>query len=688
MHPFRGRSPARPIASLFALGIAMGAFGCARHPAVSADGLPLRRVVIYRNGVAYFERAGHIEADKVEFKVKREEVGDFLATLAVIEKGGSSVRSASFPIKFDDKNKGRGDPEPEPPPVQPLDDESMGARRTRRPPPPPPPKKDNPDKLETVVLELDGKAHDLQVGYVAETPVWRPSYRLVIEKGTSNLQAWGIVQNLSGEDWKGVKLSLIAGSPLAFEATLGTPVIPPRPTVTDMGEVIASVPQSETSLNQEPMAAPAPPPPAPSAEAATGQSLARLEEEAESDKDDAASDAARPKAEKKRSGAAGGRSAAPAKPSAAMRAAPRPAMAGQVAPGSPPPQNPSQPRNLSALAAVAVEGGSTRYDIPLPITVPDKSATMVMLLSKTVPGESIFLFAPDGGIADSQSHPFRVARFTNKSGGLLERGPIAIFESGAFLGQGMVPSLPEGATTTVPFALERSLAVETQRDYTEEGARLAKIESGSIYIERDAVTRTRYRVKNGGDKGSKLLVKHPRQAGARLFNAPKGTEDNVGTGSALVPVEAGARAVSDLTVDERQSNERSVDWLSAQADDAVRAYLADRRAEPAVANALRAAWDVRLSLTRALEERAKLSAEQNELSRSTEETRRNLKALEKNRTAGDLRDKLTERLAKNSLRLDEISKRLVEVDMKVNEQRVRFSDMIRSIKLLAPPKPD
>ena len=103
------------------------------------------------------------------------------------------------------------------PPVRP--------RPTRKgpsfPPPPPPPKKD-PNGLETVVLELDGKAHDLQVGYVAETPVWRPSYRLVIDKGGSDLQAWGIVQNLSGEDWKGVTLSLIAGAPLAFEAKLGS----------------------------------------------------------------------------------------------------------------------------------------------------------------------------------------------------------------------------------------------------------------------------------------------------------------------------------------------------------------------------------------------------------------------------------------------------------------------------------
>ena len=288
-------------------------------------------------------------------------------------------------------------------------------------------------------------------------------------------------------------------------------------------------------------------------------------------------------------------------------------------------------------------------------------------------------------MSDSQSHPFRVARFTRAA--VCSNAGYPIFETGAFLGQDIDP-LPEGRHHHGPLRVERSLAVEMKRDYTEEGARLSKIESGSIYIERDAVTRTHYRVKNGGEKGAKVLVKHPRNTQARLFNPPKGTEDNVGTSTALVPVEAAAHAVSDLTVDERQSNERSVDWLSQQADDAVRLYIADRRAEPSVVSALKAAWDVRLSLTRALEERTKLTTEQNELSRSTEETRRNLKALEKNKTAADLRDKLTERLAKNSLRLDEITKRLVEVDMRVNEQRVRFSDMIRSIKLLSPPKPE
>ena len=74
---------------------------CAHAPGVSSGQLPLRRVVVYRNGVGYFERAGTVDGKEVAFRVRPSHVGDFLATLAVVERGGSSVRAASFPIRGD-----------------------------------------------------------------------------------------------------------------------------------------------------------------------------------------------------------------------------------------------------------------------------------------------------------------------------------------------------------------------------------------------------------------------------------------------------------------------------------------------------------------------------------------------------------------------------------------------------------
>ena len=52
-------------------------------PQVSTS-LPIQRVVLYRNGVGYFERAGQVEGDEVRFAVRKSQVGDFLASLTVV----------------------------------------------------------------------------------------------------------------------------------------------------------------------------------------------------------------------------------------------------------------------------------------------------------------------------------------------------------------------------------------------------------------------------------------------------------------------------------------------------------------------------------------------------------------------------------------------------------------------------
>ncbi|MCK6591520.1 MAG: hypothetical protein L6Q76_28540, partial [Polyangiaceae bacterium] len=430
---------------------------------------------------------------------------------------------------------------------------------------------------------------------------------------------------------------------------------------------------------------PPPPPPPPELDDAVGDEDGRYDRE---EGEFAAAD----KAEAKAGGVGRAKKSAPSR-SVASRSAP----SGGAAPYPMAPPAPvmeaqgrpsfSPPRNVNALAAVAMEAGTTRYDIPFPVDIPDKSATMVLLLARPVPGESIFLYAPDPGVPDSRSHPFRVARFSNNTKGLLERGPIAVFENGAFLGQGMVDPLPPGATATVPFALERSLAVDQTRTENEEGARVARIEAGQLTIERDWVVHTKYAFKNGSDEDAKAMVKHPRLYGTRLHEPPKGTEDNLGTGSALVPVTVPKRATAVLDVDERRIQQRYADWLSQLADEAVKGYMADARSDAAVVRDLRAAWEVRGKLREALDEKAKLQAESNLLENQSDELRRNLRAIEKNKTAEALRKDLTERLAKASARLDEITKRVIVLEMQINEQSIRFRDLINGIKMLTPLSP-
>ena len=626
-----GEKMSKPLTVILTLGLLAGS-SCASGPPVTSDDLKLKRVVIYRNGVAYFEREGRVQGDRVRFRVRGDEVGDFLASFAVIEKGGSSVRAASFPLKRE---------EPTPPP------DAAGAKPA-----------DAKHRLETVVMEMDGREHELAVGYIAEAPVWRPSYRLVLGSGPAHLQLWGIVQNLSGEDWSNTKLTLVADAPLALTAQLERPVIPGRPVLTDDGGAIAVLPQAETTLAEE-MAPP------PEAEAPSPVMMAPAS-----------------KAMEKKESMRQSRAAARRRTSGAMKDEDSASVMMNAMP-SRPAGVPSRARNLAALAAVAVSGGATRYELPNPVTVPDNHATMLLLADKEVPGEATYLFAPDGGVPDSASHPFRVARFTNKTGGLLERGPLAFFGEGGFLGQGVIDPLPDGASATVPFGLERGLAVERSSEYVQEGARLYQVEAGNLVIERQVGPRTHYKLKSGVDQPHTLWLKHPRQNGAKLIKPPKGTEDNVGAGSALVPVELAGHASKEMVIDERQGSRQAEEWLANLADDAVKEYLAGPDGKGEAATQLRTAWAIRNDWKRLADEAERLQVEQNDLQTATEETRENLRAIEKNKSADDLRKTLTVRLSKASTRLDEVSKRLIQVHMQVKELELRFREAVKLVRIPA-----
>jgi hypothetical protein len=184
-----------------------------------------------------------------------------------------------------------------------------------------------------------------------------------------------------------------------------------------------------------------------------------------------------------------------------------------------------------------------------------------------------------------------------------------------------------------------------------------------------------------------VLVKHFRTTGTRLYQPPPGTEDNVGTGNALVPVDVKPYTTSELVVDERSPVQEHADWLSELAAIAMKAYTADTRSDPKIVAALGQAWVLRDKLQGLTDERDKLVTEQRELEKSTHETRASLKVLEKNKKAGDLVAKLTERLKVAGDRLDVITKRLIEIDLAEKEQRVRFRDAIREITLVSPPPP-
>jgi hypothetical protein len=65
----------------------------------------------------------------------------------------------------------------------------------------------------------------LALGYIAEAPVWRTTYRVVLpdEGSKAELQAWALVHNDTDEHWRSVSLELANGRPQSFLYPLASP---------------------------------------------------------------------------------------------------------------------------------------------------------------------------------------------------------------------------------------------------------------------------------------------------------------------------------------------------------------------------------------------------------------------------------------------------------------------------------
>ncbi len=583
-------SCARSLARLFVGVAAAGAIGCAGQT------LPVGHVAIYRNGVAYLERSGHVSGSDVRFRMKDSEIGDFLATVAVTDRGGGSVLSTTLPIDAAGK-----------------------------------------DDVHTVVLTLDGAAHDLRVGYIAQAPVWKASYRLVMgDDGTSDFQVWGLVQNLSGEDWRDVRLSLVAGAPIAFSSEMQTPVIPGRPTIVDRGESIGAVPLSEGNYAPAQAAAPQLLAGRHMKSASSGRPGALAQTHGYQFQDDA--------------------------------------FAGARSSGGPD----------AETVTPELVGGSTRYELPLPVTIPNESTKLLMVLARRVKSEEIFLFAPNAGIPASAAHPFRAIRFKNDTGGELERGPIALFQRGIFLGQALLDAVPVGASATLPFALDRAIAVdvETKAGGTAVmGVRVAKIADGKLTVAVGHGVRTAYRLRNEGLEPAPVLVKHWLAPHSKLLSPPAGTEEHLGTNAALVPVRAPSHDTAELLVDEQSEEFVTADWFEDVAGYAVRAYLADSKSDREVGSKLLAAWPLREDIMAKTRERDHLRQQRYDLQQETEEIRRNLKAA--GGGPGDaLRAKLGNRLTQAQGQMADDDKKIMALDADIGRLSDQFKKVAQDIRLV------
>lgn len=718
---------------------ALACGGTARPRYAATDpGLDLSRVVLYRNGVGYFERTGKVKGDVLTLKVRKDQVNDLLKSLTIVERksgravsvsmpldpqtwanaalatlrpgqgslaqvldslrgshvslrtgGGGAVRGRVAMVEQLSEPVGDGESVRIDHRVSLLDGDALRVVKL--------------SDVRGVVLEdgdlamqfnrtLDASAgegmfqqvavsvrlagarsHDLLVSYVVAAPMWKPTYRVVLPaegQGRALLQAWAVVDNTSGEEWRDVRLALTSGAPIAFRYDLHTPRDIPRPDLTQVG-----VHRQAEAMVGETTYTPAPPPPPvavtpprPPAEPARSRAT----------RADAKS---RPAAGP---GGGGGRGAAGWAADEELAAGadgwddldePAPALDAD-----------SLRRSTQAQARAQTVAGQTRFELGDRVTVPDGTSTMVAIVNADVEGEEAFLFRPGGAGRGYEANPYRVVRFKNSTPFVLEPGPIGIYAGGSFVGEGLSETVGAGTSATIPFAVETGLTVTSTTATDRDEHRLIKMSRGVLEVEQFSRRTTTYTAKAQTlDAGFTVLVRHARAGGSYvLASKHEGLEELPDAYLLRLAVAPGSRE-GTLAVVEQTPTRTTISIWNQPALDLLEKLVVHAELGADARARLRPILEKRRAVARLDEQLRGLAERRNKLDQRASELRQNLAAIAKNPRAGAQRDKWTKQLDEFASEGNKLGAQLADLEAKKLDLRVELDDALDGFELVGPP---
>jgi hypothetical protein len=325
----------------------------------------------------------------------------------------------------------------------------------------------------TVELTSKGQGRrTVRVAYIVTAPLWKASYRLTVpgegDVAKAHLQGWAVVENMSGQDWKDVELTLVSGHPVTFRQALYQSYYIDRQyvPVEVMGRLMPRTDQGTV---------PAAPPPPPAAPAPAGRMQVPQQQV----------------------------------PMRDSRAGPR----AEEAAAAPPPTLAAPAEQVAAQEALT----QVMFRFPSPVSVANGRTLSVPIINGDVPVKRQALYQPE----TQPRHPLASVRLHNDGATGLPPGVITVYERGAdghvaYVGDARLSALPPGENRLLSYALDQKVTVEVESGRKEVLVKGSIVQGVLRYEMLNRQTMT-YKVKAPARENRQLLVETPILQGWKLM---------------------------------------------------------------------------------------------------------------------------------------------------------------------------
>jgi hypothetical protein len=147
------------------------------------------------------------------------------------------------------------------------------------------------------------------------------------------------------------------------------------------------------------------------------------------------------------------------------------------------------------------------YALTQPVTIHKNESAMVPILQQELPAEHVTLWNPN------ERSPLRAVWLENKSKLTLDSGSFSIFENGEFAGEGLLDPIHPGEKRLLSYATDQAVKVTITDQKFERRIHHVSIHKGSIVETFMQVQGATYSANNTGDVDRTVLIEHPRHTG-------------------------------------------------------------------------------------------------------------------------------------------------------------------------------
>jgi len=317
-------------------------------------------------------------------------------------------------------------------------------------------------------------------------------------------------------------------------------------------------------------------------------------------------------------------------------------------------------------------GDLFEYNLKEKVTILKNRSALVPIINARIDAEKVTLWSP------SAPRPVRALWITNSSGLTLDSGAFNVIENNAFAGEGLMDPLKPKERRLISYALDQAVRIERKNESEARPVSRLRIIKGVMIQTSERRDHQTYTVRNSDTQERDVVIEHPVRPGWKLAGDAKPEETTATTYRFRVKATGGE--TTKLKVDEVEPLEQRF-AVSNITDDQITYLVSGKVLNPQVEQSLRRIVEQKNQIS-ALDQQVQTRKTQiDAIDKDQGRLRENMKALKGSPEEKALLQRYTKELNDQEDQLAAVRNEIKALETKRNDARAQLDRMVMELSM-------